>query len=383
MIELTGRLDSRTRRTRQDRDRSAGLRRDARHPRCAADGTADPDVPRRSVVQMQADALVRLCEHALGCPQTDLPLHGRDRHRADRPRRPRQRHRLRDHRRDHRAGIGRHRPADGRRRADHLLRPRRGQPDPGLGPHQTPLHPHPAARARRTRRRLRDVRGTTRAHQGPPHPMVGTGCRTHRPGQRVSCSASPVTTASTTTGGTSASTASAITRESLVHPPPPRRPRPAHPASADAPATTSPPEPRQAPTYSLQVLRGQGVAVRDQVGGRALEHDRAAVVAGARAEVDDPVGVRHDGLVVLDHDDAVAGFDEAVEHREHVVDVGEVQARRRLVEHVDRALLRHRDRELEPLPLAAGERVERLAERDVAEADVDHAQRGWCGRVPW
>ncbi len=40
------------------------------------DGTADPDVPRRSVVQMQADALVRLCEHALGCDRTDLPLHG-------------------------------------------------------------------------------------------------------------------------------------------------------------------------------------------------------------------------------------------------------------------------------------------------------------------
>ena len=39
-------------------------------------GTADPDLPRRSVVQMQADALVRLCEHALGCDETDLPLHG-------------------------------------------------------------------------------------------------------------------------------------------------------------------------------------------------------------------------------------------------------------------------------------------------------------------
>lgn len=42
----------------------------------ARDGTADPDVPRRSVVQMQADALVRLCEHALGCSETDLPLQG-------------------------------------------------------------------------------------------------------------------------------------------------------------------------------------------------------------------------------------------------------------------------------------------------------------------
>jgi hypothetical protein len=42
----------------------------------ARDGTSDPDAPRRSVVQMQADALVRLCEHALGCDRTDLPLEG-------------------------------------------------------------------------------------------------------------------------------------------------------------------------------------------------------------------------------------------------------------------------------------------------------------------
>lgn len=42
----------------------------------ARDGTADPHAPRRSVVQMQADALVRLCEHALGCDRTDLPLQG-------------------------------------------------------------------------------------------------------------------------------------------------------------------------------------------------------------------------------------------------------------------------------------------------------------------
>jgi hypothetical protein len=42
----------------------------------AREGVSDPDVPRRSVKQMQADALVRLAEHALGCSQTDLPLQG-------------------------------------------------------------------------------------------------------------------------------------------------------------------------------------------------------------------------------------------------------------------------------------------------------------------
>lgn len=42
----------------------------------ARSGAADPAAPRRSVVQMQADALVRLCEHALGCERRDLPLEG-------------------------------------------------------------------------------------------------------------------------------------------------------------------------------------------------------------------------------------------------------------------------------------------------------------------
>ncbi len=55
-----------------------------------------------------------------------------------------------------------------------------------------------------------------------------------------------------------------------------------------------------------QVLAGQGRAPGDEVRRRALEDDVAALVAGARAEVDDPVGVRHHGLVVLDHDHGLA-----------------------------------------------------------------------------
>ena len=139
---------------------------------------------------------------------------------ADRPHRPRGRHRVRHDRRDHRPGLGSHGPPDGGGRADHLLRPRRRQSDPGLGPHQTPLHPHPTARAHRTRRRMRDVRGTTRAHQGPPHPVVGTRRRTHRPRTTACCSASPATTASTTTGGPSTSTAPASRAKVWFIPPP-------------------------------------------------------------------------------------------------------------------------------------------------------------------
>ena len=70
----------------------------------------------------------------------------------------------------------------------------------------------------------------------------------------------------------------------------------------------------------------------DEVGRRALEDDLAAVVAGTGAEVDDPVRVRHDRLVVLDDDDRLAGVDEPVEQGKELADVGQVQAGGRLVD---------------------------------------------------
>ena len=73
-----------------------------------------------------------------------------------------------------------------------------------------------------------------------------------------------------------------------------------------------------------QVLTGQCRAIGDQRGRRALEDDQPAVVAGARSEVDDPVGVCHHRLVVLDDDDRLAGVDESVEQAEQSFDVGEV-----------------------------------------------------------
>jgi hypothetical protein len=107
--------------------------------------------------------------------------------------------------------------------------------------------------------------------------------------------------------------------------------------------------------------------------GVALEHDPAAVVAGTGAEVDDPVGVGHDRLVVLDDEDRLAGVHEPVEQAEELGDVGEVEARGGLVEDVDAALVTHVHGELEALPLAAGQRGERLAEAEVAEPDVGEA----------
>src|SRR5512132_3367527 len=56
-----------------------------------------------------------------------------------------------------------------------------------------------------------------------------------------------------------------------------------------------------------EVLRGEGGAGGDEVVRCALEDDPTAVVAGAGTKVDDPVGVRHDRLMVLDDDDRRAG----------------------------------------------------------------------------
>jgi len=65
---------------------------------------------------------------------------------------------------------------------------------------------------------------------------------------------------------------------------------------------------RSAGWYSLrsgadvirQVLAGEGGAGGDEDGRSTLEDDPAAVVPRARPQVDDPIGVRHHRLVVLD-----------------------------------------------------------------------------------
>jgi hypothetical protein len=129
------------------------------------------------------------------------------------------------------------------------------------------------------------------------------------------------------------------------------------------------------------VLAREGGAGGDEVGGCALENNPAAIVASAGAEVDDPVRVRHDRLMVRDDDHRLAGLDETVEQAEQLLDIGEVQAAGRLVENVDATLLGHVGGQLEPLPLATGQRGERLAQAEVAEPDVGQpAEDGVRGR---
>ena len=63
----------------------------------------------------------------------------------------------------------------------------------------------------------------------------------------------------------------------------------------------------------------------------------AALLARARADVDDPVGPADDVEVVLDDEQRVARALERVEHLEQRRGVRRVQSRRRLVEDVDDA----------------------------------------------
>src|SRR3954470_20605857 len=75
-----------------------------------------------------------------------------------------------------------------------------------------------------------------------------------------------------------------------------------------------------------EMLAGERGARRHEVGRRALEDDATAVLARAGAQVDDPVGVGHDRLVVLDDDHRLAGVHEPVEQGEQLFDIGEVEA---------------------------------------------------------
>src|SRR6266480_2914032 len=103
-----------------------------------------------------------------------------------------------------------------------------------------------------------------------------------------------------------------------------------------------------------------------------------AAVAPLGAEIDDPVGGLDDFEIVLDDEDRVAGLDEGVQHFEELLDVLEMEPRRRLIENVERApggAPRQFLGELDALRLAAREGRRRLADMDVAEPDPLQGQK--------
>jgi hypothetical protein len=104
----------------------------------------------------------------------------------------------------------------------------------------------------------------------------------------------------------------------------------------------------------------------------ALEHDGAALLPTARAQLDDVVRRRDRGGIVLHHDDAVATVAQRGQQREQPVGVARVQADGRLVEHVERVHQMRPERvgQRDPLRLAARQRACLPVQREVAEPDV-------------
>ncbi len=105
----------------------------------------------------------------------------------------------------------------------------------------------------------------------------------------------------------------------------------------------------------------------------AAVHDLAAVLAGAGADVDHPVGHPDGVLVVLDHDQGVAEVLEPDQGLDQPVVVALVQPDRRLVEDVEDADQAGADLggQPDPLRLAARERPGGPVEGEVVETDVE------------
>ena len=77
-------------------------------------------------------------------------------------------------------------------------------------------------------------------------------------------------------------------------------------------------------------------SARGDVFRRPLRHDLASFVAGARAQVDDPVGGDHELGAVLDDDHRVAAIDEGIQGLEQLDDVERMEPGGRLVEQEER-----------------------------------------------
>ena len=114
-------------------------------------------------------------------------------------------------------------------------------------------------------------------------------------------------------------------------------------------------------------------AVLQQLVVGAAVHDPSAVLAGHRADVDDPVGVRDGVEVVLDDDQGVAQIPQPDQGFDQPPVVALMQADRRLVEHIEHADQPGADLRGQPnaLRLTAGQRGRRPRQRQVVEPDVE------------
>ena len=122
-----------------------------------------------------------------------------------------------------------------------------------------------------------------------------------------------------------------------------------------------------------QISAGERVRLRHDLGRRALRDDLAAMDAGARADVDDVVGLQDRVLVMLDHDHRVAEIAQAPQRLQQALVVALVQADRRLVQHVEHAGEARADLrgQADALALAARQRAGVARQGEVIEPDID------------
>ena len=123
-----------------------------------------------------------------------------------------------------------------------------------------------------------------------------------------------------------------------------------------------------------EVAAGDGAGAALDLARRAADHQFAAALAGARAEIDDEVGRTHRFLIVLDDDDGVADIAQALEGGQQALVVAVVQADRGFVEDVEHADQSRADLrgEADALRFAAGEGVGAAVEGEIAQAHVAH-----------
>ena len=119
-----------------------------------------------------------------------------------------------------------------------------------------------------------------------------------------------------------------------------------------------------------EVAAGERAGERMDDRRLALSHHLAAVDAGAGAEVDQPVGLAHRLLVVLDHQHGVAEVAHPLQRRQQLAVVSLVQPDRRLVEDVEHAHQLGADLggQADALRLAARQRAGGAVEGQVVEA---------------
>src|SRR5580658_8773580 len=122
-----------------------------------------------------------------------------------------------------------------------------------------------------------------------------------------------------------------------------------------------------------QVSPSVGIPSSSNLLGRSLGHDLSAAIAAFGSEVNHPVGTANHVQVVFDDQDTPAVLDQSLECRKQFGDVVEVQASGGLIEDEQRTTaggLRQVRRQFHALGFAAAQRGGRLAQSQVAQANV-------------